>query len=229
MIYQGILFDFNGVLWWDNHLQESAWREFAEQQFGVFLTDDDMAVEIHGRNNQHTLEFLAGIPLKTWQVDQLSNQKEALYRELCLAEGENFRLSPGAVELLDALRAGGIPRTIATASGWDNLLFFIEHLQIERWFAREGILYDDGSRPGKPAPDIYLSAAQKIGVKPANCIVVEDSMAGIQAARAAGIGYIIALIHDNKSLPGSAVEGVDLRIENLSQVPMESLLEPPVE
>ena len=95
MGYQGIIFDFNGVLWWDNHLQERAWREFAEQQFGVYLTDDDMAVHIHGRNNQHTLEFLAGTQLDARQVDQLSNQKEALYRDLCLAEGDGFRLSPG--------------------------------------------------------------------------------------------------------------------------------------
>jgi beta-phosphoglucomutase-like phosphatase (HAD superfamily) len=54
-------------------------------------------------------------------------------------------------------------------------------------------VYDDGSRPGKPAPDIYLHAAHTLGLPPANCVVVEDSVSGLQAAHAAGIGHIVAL------------------------------------
>jgi beta-phosphoglucomutase len=218
MAYQGIIFDFNGVLWWDSHLQEQAWREFARQQFGSWLTDEIMAVEVHGRNNRHTLEFLAGSPLDQQQVAQLSNRKEMLYRELCLAEGDSFRLSPGAVDLLDALKAAEVPHTIATASGKDNLKFFIEHLQIERWFDPTVIVYDDGSRPGKLAPDIYLQSAQMIGLEPGDCVVVEDSMAGIQAARIAGIGYIIALLHESRNLSTNIRNGADQRIQNLSQI-----------
>ena len=218
MTYLGIIFDFNGVLWWDSHLQEQSWREFARQQFGASLTDEYMAVEVHGRNNQHTLEFLAGGPLDPQQVAQLSNRKEMLYRELCLAEGDGFRLSPGAVDLLDALKAAEIPRTIATASGIDNLMFFIAHLQLERWFDPTVIVYDDGSRPGKPAPDIYLQAAHRIGLKPGDCVVVEDSMAGIQAARTAGTGYIIALVHESRNLSTKIRYGADQRIQNLSQI-----------
>ena len=179
MAYLGTIFDFNGVLWWDSHLQEQAWREFARQQFGALLTGEIMAVEVHGRNNQHTLEFLAGGPLDQQQVKQFSNQKEMLYRKLCLAEGDGFRLSSGAVDLLDALKAAEVPRTIATASGHDNLLFFIDQLQLERWFDPDLILCDDGIRPGKPAPDIYLQSAYRIGLAPGECVVVEDSMAGI--------------------------------------------------
>ena len=93
MTFQGIIFDFNGVLWLDSHLQEQAWREFALEQFGISLTDEIMAGEVHGRNNQHTLEFLAGTHLDEKQVEQLSSRKEMLYRELCLAEGGDFQLS----------------------------------------------------------------------------------------------------------------------------------------
>jgi len=218
MAYQGIIFDFNGVLWWDSHLQERAWREFGKQQFGVLLTDEIMAVEVHGRNNRHTLEFLAGGPLDQQQVAQLSNRKEMHYRELCLAEGDGFRLSPGAVDLLDALKAKEVPRTIATASGIDNLMFFIEHLQLERWFDPTVIVYDDGIGPGKPAPDIYLRAAHRIGLKPGECVVVEDSMAGIQAARTACIGYIIALVHDGRNLSERIRRSADQYIQNLSHI-----------
>jgi HAD superfamily hydrolase (TIGR01509 family) len=223
MTFQGIVFDFNGVLWWDSHLQEQAWREFAFEQFGISLTDEIMTSEVHGCNNKHTLEFLAGTHLDDKQVEQLSNQKEMLYRRLCLAEGDGFQLSPGAIVLLDALRTDEIPRTIATASGKDNLLFFIEQLQLERWFDPVRILYDDSTRPGKPAPDIYLQAAKMIGLNPGYCVVVEDSIAGIQAACAAGMGYIIALIHSDRNQSSSTMAGIDLSIENLTQLPWEDL------
>jgi len=52
--FLGIIFDFNGVLLWDQSLQELAWRQFAEQEMGITLTSEVMAVQIHGRNNQHT-------------------------------------------------------------------------------------------------------------------------------------------------------------------------------
>jgi HAD superfamily hydrolase (TIGR01509 family) len=227
MTYQGIIFDFNGVLLWDSHLQEQAWREFAAAQFGIALTDEVMANEIHGRNNQHTLEFLAGTPLNAQRAEHLSSQKEALYRSLCLAQGNDFKLSPGAVSLLDALSADGIPRTIATASGHENLLFFIEHLDLARWFDPERIIFDDGARPGKPAGESYLQAAQMIGLQPGSCVVVEDSAAGIQAAQAAGIGYITALIHNGRNLSGSTMDGIDLSIENLTQLPREDLFNTP--
>lgn len=223
MTFRGIIFDFNGVLWLDSHLQEQAWREFAFEQFGISLTDEIMASEIHGRNNQDTLEFLAGTHLDEKLVEQLSNRKEMLYRGLCLAEGRDFQLSPGAVDLLDVLRTDEIPRTIATASGKDNLLFFIEQLQLGRWFDPVRIIYDNGARPGKPAPDIYLQAAKMIGLNPGSCVAVEDSIAGIQAAWAAGIGYIIALEPPGRTHVGRETNGVDLRIEKLTQIPSEKL------
>lgn len=223
MTYQGIIFDFNGILWWDSHLQEQAWREFAREQFGVLLTDEMAAAEVHGRNNRYTLEFLAGLPLDVHRVEKLSGQKEARYRSLCLAQGDGFRLSPGAVDLLDELRDHEIPRTIATASIHANLQFFIEHLRLERWFDPELILFDDGVRPGKPAPDIYLQAARMIGLQPRDCVVVEDSMAGLQAARAAGIGYIIALMVGGRSPSDNLIDGIDLFVESLAQLPWRDL------
>lgn len=133
MGFSGVIFDFNGVLWWDRSLQEQAWRQFAEGQFGISLTDEVMRKEVHGRNNQHTLEFLVGADLEKDEVRHPSKQKERHYRELCLAQGDEFRLSPGAEELLDELAAHKIPRTIATASGKKNLDFFCEHLLLDRW------------------------------------------------------------------------------------------------
>ena len=76
----------------------------------------------------------------------------------------------------------------------------------------------DHGLPGKPAPDIYLQTAHRIGLQPGECVVVEDSMAGIKAARTAGIGYIIALVHESRNLSPNIRNGADQRIQNLSQI-----------
>ena len=216
--FLGIIFDFNGVLWWDRSLQEMAWRQFTEQWLGISLSSKVMDTHVHGRNNQHTLEYLAGFRLNGDTLAQLSEQKEVIYRELCLAQGGDFALSPGAMGLLDDLAGSGIPRTIATASGKENLDFFFEYLHLGRWFDRQCIVYDDGTRPGKPAPDIYLQAAQMLGLHPSDCVVVEDSLSGIQAAFSAGIGHIIALKSTKVSNFLSGIDGIDQIVENLAQI-----------
>jgi beta-phosphoglucomutase len=223
MDYQGIIFDFNGVLLWDGHLQERAWARFSREKRGVPFSQEEIAIHVHGRNNQHTLDYLMGQALNGAELYQLTQQKEAIYRQLCLDQGEDFRLSPGAVELLDFLVANEIPHTIATAAEKNNLGFFVKHLDLPRWFKIDQIVYDDGNRPGKPAPDIYLQAAHNLGLAPARCIVVEDSLSGIQAAHAAGIGHIIALGPHHTHSVLAEFEGVHEVVENLGQISREQL------
>ena len=130
MPLQGIIFDFNGVLWWDGHLQERAWGQFSKEKRDLPFSREEMALHVHGRNNQHTLGYLMGRALTGEELRQLTHQKETIYRQLCLDQGRDFRLSPGAVELLDFLVANDIPHTIATASGRMNLEFFAQHLDL---------------------------------------------------------------------------------------------------
>jgi beta-phosphoglucomutase len=223
MGYEGLVFDFNGVLWWDGPLQEQAWRQFSAEIRGRSFSKEEMAVHVHGRNNGHTLAYLTGRALAGGELADLIERKETIYRQLCLEQGPGFRLSPGAVELLDYLVAHRIPRTIATASGKDNVDFFVAHLGLDRWFDVGQIVFDDGVRPGKPAPDLYLQAAKNLGLAPGRCVVIEDSRSGIEAARAAGIGYVIALgpAHSHSQL--ARLEGIDAVVESLHEVPGERL------
>ena len=75
----------------------------------------------------------------------------------------------------------------------DNVDFYIEEFKLAKWFDIDKIVYSDGTLPGKPAPAIYIRAAEKLNLKPEECIVVEDAVSGIESARAAGIGKIIAI------------------------------------
>ena len=96
----------------------------------------------------------------------------------------------GATQMLDYLKENSIPFALATGSEIDNLNFYIEHLNLGRWFDESNTVYGDGTFPGKPAPDIYLLAAKKIGLDASECIVFEDGTSGIISAQSAGSAVV---------------------------------------
>ena len=228
-MFTGVIFDFNGVLFWDNALHEAAWREYSQGLRGWALSEREMIDHVHGRVNADIFAYLLGERLPAGRLAVLAEEKETIYRRLCLAAGKmagGFQLSPGAVPLLDFLVAAGIPHAIATSSAWPNVAFYVEHLALGRWFTREEIVYDEGRYPGKPAPDIYLETAERLGLRPAACVVVEDSVAGIAAARAAGIGHIVALGAVGRQGELAALPGIGEVISELGQFPRHRLRTP---
>jgi beta-phosphoglucomutase-like phosphatase (HAD superfamily) len=193
MSYQGIIFDFNGVLFSDSDLQEAAWQVIARRLRGRDMTAEEFALHMHGRANAYVLSYLAGRDISRGELAGWIEAKESLFRDLCLAAPDRLVLSTGAQDLLEWLKFSGIPHTIATSSGTRNVEFYVEHLHIDRWFEVGKLIYDDGVRPGKPAPDMYLAAALNIGLDPVRCVVVEDAVSGVMAAQAAKIGYIVGI------------------------------------
>ena len=131
-------------------------------------------------------------------------------------------MSPGAENLFRLLRDNGILYTIATSSSLGNLSFFIRHLELDKWFQSDKIIYDDGSLPGKPAPDIFLRAANKLEISISKCLVVEDSRSGIRSAVAAKAGKIVAIGPREKHK--ELIElGADKAIETLAEITLEDL------
>ena len=190
---KGIIFDFNGTLYWDSKLHYDAWREYSAMLRETPFTDDEMREKMFGHTNADIIEYLIGKKPSQEIVDKYGKEKEAVYRKRCLLNPDEFKLAPGAVELLEYLKENNIPRTIATMSEWDNVEFYIKEFHLEKWFDIKKIVYSDGIIPGKPAPDIFQIAADKIGLNTRDCIVVEDAIAGINSAKNAGIGKIIAI------------------------------------
>ena len=101
MKFKGIIFDFNGVLWWDSHLVEESWNRFAEKIRGRPFSRNEIKNLVHGRINKHTISYLLGRDVNGEELENLTQQKESSYRELCLQQGAGFKLSPGAIGLLD--------------------------------------------------------------------------------------------------------------------------------
>ena len=164
--FKGIIFDFNGTLYWDSHLHKQAWREYSKILRGTMFSDEEMVKYMFGRTNEQIIRYAIGKQPTPEMVAEYGDEKEELYRQMCLKDKEHFHLAKGAVEFLDFLKENGIPRTIATMSDKTNVDFFIEHFHLEKWFEIEKIVYSDGIIPGKPAPDIYQIAAEKLGLQP---------------------------------------------------------------
>ena len=192
---KGIIFDFNGTLFWDSKYNTEAWITFSGTIRDHPLTNDEMKI-LNGRNNRVFLEYIAGRKITEDEYEKWSEGKEILYRKNCKEDVNNFHLAPGLTELLDFLKENHILMGIASMAGEGNINFYIENFNLLNWFEKKNIIFDDGKIPGKPDPTIYLIAAKQLNLDPKDCVVVEDSTHGIEAAQRAGIGMIISLGHE---------------------------------
>ena len=215
---KGIIFDFNGTLFFDSHMHYDAWRIFSEKLRGYSFSDDEMREKMFGRTNADIIEYAIGKKPTEEMVLKLAKEKEGMYRQRCLENRDEFILSPGAEEFLDFLKENGIPRTIATMSEWDNVEFYIKEFDLAKWFDLDKIVYSNGKIPGKPAPDIYQIAAGNLGLNPRDCIVVEDAISGIQSAQSAKIGKIIAIASVESDSLYQAMPCVSQIIHNFSEI-----------
>ncbi len=217
-MYKGIIFDFNGTLFFDSEKHLEAWREYSKQLRSYPFTDEEMRDYMFGRTNEDIITYLTGKRPSKEMLEKFAKEKEAVYRDMCRKDYEHTVLAPGAIDFLNYLKENNIPRTIATMSEKDNVDFYIEEFQLAKWFDIKKIVYDDGTIPGKPAPDIYIKAANILNLKPEECVVVEDAVSGIEAARAAGIGKIIAMASMESADFYKSIPAVTQIIKNFSEI-----------
>lgn len=210
---KGILFDFNGTMFWDSHYHELAWNAMSEKLRGQPMSHEELTSKMHGRNNKQVLEMIFGRPIDDEYSYQLSLEKEANYRQMCLEHLESFQLAPGLIDLLNELKAHKIPMNIASASIKPNIDFFVEHFQLANWFDPAKIVYDDGSHENKIS--MFKTAAELIGIPIEEAIIVEDSVSGIQFGKAVH-ATIIALGDESKDETFKAL-GVDGIIRDFTE------------
>jgi len=196
MRYKGIIFDFNGTLFWDTDLHNEAWINFASNH-GQKLTDEELKTKLHGKVNKDILEYLFNKKMEDGLVQDYANEKEHLYRELAIKNKHLLELAPGAIDFINELNKNNIPIAIATSSDKSNVDFYHKIFNLNQWFPDEKIIYHDGKMEGKPAPDIFIRALKRLNMEPGDCIVIEDTINGIKAAQNAKIGKIILIQSGN--------------------------------
>ena len=196
MKLKGVIFDFNGTLFWDTKLHNKAWDLFLDKM-GISLTDLEKTEKIHGKNNKDILNNVFPMELSEEDIVKFSTEKERIYQAICLRQ--DMQLAPGAKEFLNFLLTNNIPSTIATASEVDNVNFYFDHLDLKPFFDRAKVIFDDGSLYSKPHPQIFQKAMNVLGLKESETLIFEDSLAGIAAAENAGAGRIIIVNSNNEN------------------------------
>jgi len=191
-----VLFDMNGVVIDDMKYHLDAWQIFAAKR-GKTISSEEFDKMLAGRTNLETIHYIVGSDISAEKAKELSEEKEALYREVY---APHMCLLAGLETLLNDLKAHHIPMAVATAAPVENVNMVMDGLKIRDFF---DIIVDANQvEHGKPAPDIFLRAAQILNTAPQNCLVFEDSLLGIEAATRAGIPAI-GITTSHASLPNT--------------------------
>ena len=203
---KGLLFDFNGTLFFDSKMHINIFQKYFAECGKESPTTEYIVKNIFGRSNAqiYAAHFAKDENDKNWE--SFAEEKEGRYRQFCLDHPEQTKYTDGVPELLDYLKANNIPFAIATGSGLDNVEFYMENMDLGRWFDESNLVYADGTFNGKPAPDIWQLAAKKLGLDPSECAVFEDGTSGIMAAHAAGAAAVMC-VYDH-TLPTPLTDGL---------------------
>ena len=207
MNLKGILFDFNGTLLFDSDMHVEAFIR-TYRHYGLTPPDFEyMMKSFFGKPNRFIYAENFNPSYTEEELKAFISFKENAYYDVCRELGDGFRLAKGAEEMLNYLKEAGIPYCLATGSEGKTVDFYMEHLDLGRWFEYgKNIVYEDGSFHGKPAPDIYNIAAARLGLTPAECLIFEDATTGIMAANAARAGAVIAVY--NEKYPSPLTDGI---------------------
>ena len=187
MRYNGVIFDFNGTLLFDDPYHDIAWGKVAREVCGQDVDGHELVSKYSGYPNIEILRDISGGTLTDEQLEYYSLRKEAFYREIVRSVPGGASLAPGAVELFDYLKEHGIPCVIASASIIQNIEFFVETFHLDRWFDMDHIVYDDNSYKNKEM--MFREAMRRIGADE-GILIFEDSPSGISGAANVGASVV---------------------------------------
>jgi HAD superfamily hydrolase (TIGR01509 family) len=202
----GVVFDLDGTLVDNMAVHAEAFAIFVGRHGLPALTMADRA-RLDGKRNRDIFPDLFGRALDEDFLKACIHEKESLYRELSCGRLQPI---PGLLPLLEALESEAIPVAIATSAPAENVAHTLRELALVERLTR--IVRSDRVARGKPFPDVFLAAAELIGIPPAECLAFEDAPAGLLAARAAGMtcvavttGFEAAALAEAGATPDLAV------------------------
>ena len=181
---RAVLWDMDGTLLDSADYHWLAWRETLATD-GFDLAHEQF-IATFGQRNDTILRGWLGADLPVSEIDRIGGSKEALYRQFVRERG--VQLLPGVDHWLARLQAAGWHQAVASAAPRLNVEAILEALAIAPYFA--AITSAEDVQRGKPDPQVFLLAAERLGVPPARCVVVEDAPAGVEGAHRGGMRAI---------------------------------------
>lgn len=181
---QAVIFDVDGVLVDSYEAHYVSWHHLLAET-GIEYSRPEFRRNF-GRRNREILRDLwpGGGELQAAEIEALADRKEGFYRDLM---AEEFPAMPGAQELVDELAEAGFLLGVGSSGPPPNVDLVIDRLGRERFGA---IVTGHDVVRGKPDPEVFLLGAEKLGVAPERCVVLEDAPDGLRAARAAGMATV---------------------------------------
>ncbi len=209
------LFDMDGVLVDNTDFHINAWLQFA-QHHNRPLTKDQYLENINGRVSADAMAYVFGRSIEPGELIVLTEEKEATYRDLYRP---HLQPAPGLLNFLAQLKAQAIPMAVGTSAPMSNVTFTLDGLPLRPFF--DAVVDASMIQRGKPDPEIYLTAADRLGVAPARCVVFEDAFAGIEAGLRAGMKVIaLATTHTPAEL---ADTGASLIVADFTQLTVDAV------
>jgi HAD superfamily hydrolase (TIGR01509 family) len=202
---KAVLWDMDGVLADTSQLHFETWERVLTEQGIPF--DRQKFHLIYGLKNRDLLPYLAGRTLEPQWTEWIADQKELAFRQAL----PGLLPLPGVLDWLSRFKSWGWKQAVASSAPPENVEDLVDVLGIRDYF---DALVTPGDLPGKPDPAVFLKASQQLNVPAMNCIVIEDSIPGVEAARSAGM-HCIAVTTTN---PPEALTQADIVVETMEQL-----------
>jgi beta-phosphoglucomutase len=207
-----VIFDMDGVIVDTNPHHKISIHQFCTK-YGFSLTEKEMKQRVYGRTNRDWLTNLFGT-MPPEQLAAYADEKEALFRSIY---APYLKPVDGLISFLDLLEANNIPRAIATSAPPANVDFVLAGTGIGKYFST--ILDERMVSRGKPDPEIYIKTARELGFPNAQCIVIEDSLSGVESGQRSGARVIgITTTHTAEEL-----QHCDLVIRDFNDLTVDKL------
>jgi len=209
-----VIFDMDGVIVDSNPVHVVALRQYFTT-IGLNLPESELEKRVFGRANKDWIADLFGDSLKPKEIQFHSQAKEKLYREMFAPDIHPLK---GSVPFLQSLKANHIPAAVASSAISENVEWVLQQTRTREYF--DFYLSETNIQRGKPDPEIYLKAAERLHLSPAHCIIIEDSFSGVQAAKSAGC-KVVAVTTTHRP---DEFKNVDLVIADFRELSIESLI-----
>jgi beta-phosphoglucomutase len=180
--YSAFIFDMNGTMIDDMDFHVQAWYDILVGELKAPLTRDEVKLHMYGKNEELFDRVFGMGKFSTEEMYALIERKESQYRKVFLP---HLRLIDGLDFFLKQAKANHTKLAVATAANKPNIDYVLDNLHIRDRFS--AVIGADDVTDGKPHPEVFLKAADALGVPPSECMVFEDSPKGIEAARRAGM------------------------------------------
>lgn len=190
-----------------------AWQEVFQKR-GVNFTEEDFKRNF-GRRNDTIVRNTIGGGMSPREVDTIANEKEENFRRRV---AQNIKPLPGAIELIRLLKEHGVKMAIASSAPIENIQLVSRGLGVNGCF--QVIVWGREVTEGKPSPQGFLLAAQKLEVEPKNCVVIEDAVAGVTAAKRAGMECLAV----TNTHPRMSLMEADLVVDTLEAISVDDLV-----